>query len=1252
MIMHSSRSRISVALGLALAWSWVSPASAATVSLRAFDRIAQTVELAFLQSGTSEIQRRPMEKILFGIWQADFEVPAGSYEYRFIADGEWISDISNPDYKRWEDGSVWSVFSVPGENDSFSNCRLPPAPPPPPRRHVVLTYADPRSRSVEVAGEFNGWSRQPLHRTDDGTWRLSFDLPEGAYAYKLIADEAWILDPANPHRKTLNNIENSELIVSAETAAAPEPTAAPAAPAATGETVAVTFRFYAPLANSVSVVGTFNNWNGEQNRMSAHAGMWTCTLPLPAGTCEYKFKADDNWFWDPDHPPQDPGGNSVITVQRRDFWPDSNPPLIRAADWTNAVPILLEPATGLHAFQQELLRAYVYVLGSDKYNLRIADGSLLNPDRLPPNPPARWGWAIDSSAGLPMMTLTVASNTAAFELRHPLLAPPREWLAEQQRAAKNIFGNATLDLTGPASPPATSAWAVARQALTRRQPFADVHAVNLMTAFGRQCGWSQALLRDLATTYADMSVDYRFPGIGGWAPMVFAARAVVYADLARAGKKTDETMAYVLCRIGRPGDGAAFLPARPRTFYGRLAAAMARGESGPLLALAGSPDHYGLELAAGQASHAPVLTGLSAARKAQILLTLADAFARDGQENLARCYTEGAFKFAPDDFASHIRALDRGGVGAGHRHARKALELSGCSRLWTSVLENETPCLCATERPHALAFAFVQPQPEINLDEEIARVSTIFADAQYEILDDSSVTVPPAAGLLLLRDMLNTAWWHNARYEGTSYSSKEGCQRLNQTMATWKPLQPEMEAFTRFIMTYTTDDHDYGAIQRGFTDSARPPATLDYVRMVRQSFRTWLMDKAQSFYPLTPTVQSDLYPDYEASEDIYVFQSLDHLRANCRRLDPMAPYGYPLPGALPKPDQPAGIPDALFNQSYALNRKLAADWARTFEPENQAAAIAFFQRCLKIAPYEVDALHDYADVLLDNGKYPEVIALAESSPDTMEGLEQVAMYRLGTFAALALGDTHRALPFAKSAAASWQSISMSVYAYVLEITGQAADAEQVLRNRDERYNSNRDIYMLARQQPEEAEKQAQKLFAWIEQFPDLEQANRDGRFSFNALKDYPYIYASLDRWDRALWLIKPLAEGVQNDFIWFMVITVGLKTGDQATLELGQHVLANHVFNAWGDFARFMRRQATWETVLNSARNNHTPQPMYYTAALMAEQRGDPTLAVRLYKQTLDPRFTTGPWFTMAWRALQRLDCDPRAFVRRNFPAD
>ena len=1143
----------------------IQPAFGATVSLKAFDRLAQTVELEYIQSGTREIHRVPMEQQVFGVWMADFSVPAGSYEYRFVTDGEWISDISNPAFNRWDDGSVWSVFSVPGEQDSFLNYRAP------------------------AGGTGNSGQADFSKAAEDPETVMDAELPENL-----------------------------------------------------GDRVAVTFQFYAPLASEVAVVGTFNEWNGEKNKLSRRGGLWKCVIPLPEGTYEYKFKVDGNWVWDPDQPPLEPGGNSVLTVKRPSSATSTALPLLRPAEWKDAAQILLEPATGLHAFQQELMRAYIYIAGSDKHHLKIADGSLLNPDNLPVRPTARWGWAMDRSDGRSMMVLTVQSNTAAFELKHPLLDPPSNWLMEQRLQAEKAVGDVTLDLSGPKAPPPGSAWAEARKELEKRLPFSDVYAVNRMTEFGRKEGWSRELLQELAMAYADLSLDYRYPGVGGWAPMVFAARAVVYADLARAGNPTDEALAYVLCRIGRPGDGAAFLPAEPETFHGWLAAAMSRGELEPLLKWAGSSDHYGLKLSKGQTSRPPAMEEFTAAQKAQILLILSDLLARDGQDGLARCYLNGALKNAPRDFANLVRALDRGGDVS----TSEVLKLSGCPKLWKSVLQGTPPVLCCEEQSKGYFALFNQMASRDSDEEGIAEISSLYQESQYKRLDCVSNPVPQSARLLLLRDMLNTAWWHNAKSFGANYSKRE-CQRLNQLMATWKPLQPEMESFTRFKMTYPMDDHEYGLIQRTFTDSSRKPDTLDYIRMVRSSFQTWLMDKAQSFYPLVLTVQSDLYADYPTSKDVYVFQNMDIVRHNCRRLDPQSSYGYPAPGPLPKFGIPCGIPEAIFHQSFALNRRLAEEWGRSFDKESQEQSMAFFKRCIELAPNEVDMYCQYAEILLDNGRYQEVISLANSCPDAMKDSDRAELYRMGVFAALESGDIPRALDLSKVAADLGGFMPVLLSAYVSEVSGDFDQAMKIYSRFGE-FSGQEEIYLLARQMPEKAEEKAAEIFSWLEQFSDLDQANREGRFSFNTLMDEPYIYASLDRWDRALWLFKPLAEGVQNDFIWFGLMMVGQKTGDKAAMELGQHVLATHVFNAWGDFARYMRHQTTWEEVLNSARINHTPQPMYYLAAVMAEQRGDSALAVRLYKQTLDPRFTTGPWFTMAWRALKRLGHDPMAFVRRN----
>ena len=51
----------------------------------------------------------------------------------------------------------------------------------------------------------------------------------------------------------------------------------------------------------IFIVGSFNNWSMEQNQLLDRKGngLYSCSLLLPPGTYEYKFKIDDFWSIDP-----------------------------------------------------------------------------------------------------------------------------------------------------------------------------------------------------------------------------------------------------------------------------------------------------------------------------------------------------------------------------------------------------------------------------------------------------------------------------------------------------------------------------------------------------------------------------------------------------------------------------------------------------------------------------------------------------------------------------------------------------------------------------------------------------------------------------------------------------------------------------------------------------------------------------------------------------------------------------------------
>ncbi len=69
-------------------------------------------------------------------------------------------------------------------------------------------------------------------------------------------------------------------------------------PALTGRQVS--FEFYDPKATSVSVVGSFNNWDAQASPLrNLGAGGWCVQVLLPPGRYEYRFLVDGQRRMDP-----------------------------------------------------------------------------------------------------------------------------------------------------------------------------------------------------------------------------------------------------------------------------------------------------------------------------------------------------------------------------------------------------------------------------------------------------------------------------------------------------------------------------------------------------------------------------------------------------------------------------------------------------------------------------------------------------------------------------------------------------------------------------------------------------------------------------------------------------------------------------------------------------------------------------------------------------------------------------------------
>ena len=63
---------------------------------------------------------------------------------------------------------------------------------------VRLVVLQPGARTVQVAGDFNGWNplRTPLEPLSNGAWSVTLPLEPGRYEYQLeVNDAEWIADP-------------------------------------------------------------------------------------------------------------------------------------------------------------------------------------------------------------------------------------------------------------------------------------------------------------------------------------------------------------------------------------------------------------------------------------------------------------------------------------------------------------------------------------------------------------------------------------------------------------------------------------------------------------------------------------------------------------------------------------------------------------------------------------------------------------------------------------------------------------------------------------------------------------------------------------------------------------------------------------------------------------------------------------------------------------------------------------------------
>lgn len=115
------------------------------------------------------------------LWVLQLQLEIGTYEYKFIVDGQWMYDPSNPRKKRNQYLTFNSILDI--------------------RKQVLFELPDfPNADQVVLAGSFTDWQNKglPMSKTEDGIWQIPVALTAGKHFYKYIVDGQWMVDPNNP----------------------------------------------------------------------------------------------------------------------------------------------------------------------------------------------------------------------------------------------------------------------------------------------------------------------------------------------------------------------------------------------------------------------------------------------------------------------------------------------------------------------------------------------------------------------------------------------------------------------------------------------------------------------------------------------------------------------------------------------------------------------------------------------------------------------------------------------------------------------------------------------------------------------------------------------------------------------------------------------------------------------------------------------------------------------------------------------
>jgi 1,4-alpha-glucan branching enzyme len=212
-------------------------------------------------------------------WYCDIKLKPGKHLYKFIIDGEWMSDPENKQKER---------DTYNGYNSVYFECN-----------HQFKLEGYAKARKVIVSGSFNNWDERDLQMQKlADVWVLNVYLKDGSYAYKFIVDRNWITDPASKDDRDdgSGNINSFFSI---------------------GKATLFELKAF-PYAKNIYLAGNFNDWRTNEIALKKDStNTWKCSYVLAPGNYQYKFLVDNAWVLDPSNEVmigEFENANSIVSV--------------------------------------------------------------------------------------------------------------------------------------------------------------------------------------------------------------------------------------------------------------------------------------------------------------------------------------------------------------------------------------------------------------------------------------------------------------------------------------------------------------------------------------------------------------------------------------------------------------------------------------------------------------------------------------------------------------------------------------------------------------------------------------------------------------------------------------------------------------------------------------------------------------------------------------------------------------------------